>query len=237
MMKRKLIKLKSEMNWAKSSCSTGEWKIIDDTRMLQQQMAHEPKGFNYSVFYHELSEFMDEHTKYRAMTSQTETTVYNQFKTTSPQRYSVEMLSELASLLTGNHGRIRNHDIGLEEDTNGRSVKFPHARYAKQRLKDIVGLMNEQKQTCFNQAVYVYVYVYVLLLNAHPFTDGNGRVARVLFNLLINQHENHYLPLYDFKFYSNGGYEIRLREAKIYDRWTGLLRYFKNCIQFTNLHL
>ena len=76
--------------------------------------------------------------------------------------------------------------------------------------------------------------VHVLLLNCHPFTDGNGRVARILLNHVLKQGgmpDGVYLPLYEVANRFMGGYEIALRFAEIRGDWEPFLQYLLDAIR------
>ena len=64
-------------------------------------------------------------------------------------------------------------------------------------------------------------------MNVHPFGDGNGRVARVVFNWMMLERARRfaYLPLSELAALSDGGFLLRLREAQYFGRWNGLVQF------------
>lgn len=67
------------------------------------------------------------------------------------------------------------------------------------------------------------------LLNIHPFRDGNGRCARLLFHAVFDRHHptGAVFPLRSLFECSAGGFELSMREAEINDRWGELVHYFE----------
>lgn len=64
--------------------------------------------------------------------------------------------------------------------------------------------------------LYSAVNIYLILLTAHPYMDGNGRTARIVFNLYLNRlgpTSQHYIPLADLTIATAGVYEECLGRA------------------------
>ncbi|QJE01017.1 hypothetical protein HH212_14060 [Massilia forsythiae] len=68
---------------------------------------------------------------------------------------------------------------------------------------------------------------YLVLLTAHPFTDGNGRTARIVFNLVLRRHypDAHYLPLTELCRPGAGDVEELLARANIGGDYLPVLDY------------
>lgn len=73
-----------------------------------------------------------------------------------------------------------------------------------------------------------------MLLNAHPFSDGNGRTARVMLNHVLRlggMPTSVYLPLYEIAHRSQGGHDIALRTTELRGDWEPLFSYLLNALQ------
>jgi Fic family protein len=74
----------------------------------------------------------------------------------------------------------------------------------------------------------------------HPFTDGNGRTSRVVFNALLRRGgmlENHYLPIKEINYLTRGGHEVRLRYTVATGDWKEMLEYFVNAAELYRMLL
>ena len=59
----------------------------------------------------------------------------------------------------------------------------------------------------------------------HPFADGNGRVARVMFHGLLGIHPDAYLPLHEVAAVTKSAYLLSLREASYFQRWESIATF------------
>lgn len=74
---------------------------------------------------------------------------------------------------------------------------------------------------------------HVRLLNAHTLPDGNGRLARAVFNLELGWAglpQTAYVPLYSIMRIARGGFEVRLREAELLDRWLPITEFLAHAV-------
>ncbi|MDQ0740598.1 Fic family protein [Pseudomonas sp. W4I3] len=127
------------------------------------------------------------------------------------------------SQLVGGSESIRELPIGLEPDRHGRTTMFVDAAEIKSTLMSLWYYMAEQVVPEYD--LFTALVAIVGLLNCHPFSDGNGRVARVLFNILLGRSVKNYIPLYDFYHCTPGGYLLRLRQAQLLGEWDELVLF------------
>jgi hypothetical protein len=76
--------------------------------------------------------------------------------------------------------------------------------------------------------------LYLVLLSAHPFSDGNGRTARILFNIYLSwryQVKLHYLPLAELIRAGNGALEELLARGCVCGDYTPALCYLIDLIK------
>lgn len=139
-------------------------------------------------------------------------------------------LRGLNRLLTERRSGWRRDEIRLAKDRNGNRVQFPPAAIIPGQLEKIWFLLCDKNA---GPAIFKAAIVHLLLVNCHPFTDGNGRVARVLFNHVLRQGgmpKDVYFPLYEIANRSCGGHEIALRYAELRGEWEPLLAYLINAL-------
>ena len=147
----------------------------------------------------------------------------------SPRRFT-QGLAALNHALAGDSGGWRTGFVRLGDDRMGSRIYFPPVSAVPTQL-------NRLRRAIANRAstppLFAAASAYALLLNCHPFSDGNGRTARVLFNHLLHRAGmplGVYLPLYEIARRSDGGYEIALRLAELRGEWEPFLRFVLNAI-------
>ena len=108
-----------------------------------------------------------------------------------------------------------------------RRVHLPmvHWRAARRRLESLPELLVVGE---LGSGLLLAIRALALVVNAHAFEDGNGRLGRFLFNYCLHLRGmpiGCYVPLKTMAALANGGYEIRLREAIFFNRWDALIEY------------
>ena len=122
-------------------------------------------------------------------------------------------------------GLLRTGAICTNADSMGRRVVFPPPGNVRTQLEELHGFLarHDAAPRSFRGTVSL-----IAVTNCHPYTDGNGRVGRSLFNAIINSAKSSlgcYLPLREIHTYSRGGYIIRARQAEIHGDWTPISRF------------
>lgn len=142
--------------------------------------------------------------------------------------YFCEMLAYLNSVVVFKQSSFRTTEVRTASDKRGNYVKYPRPCYIFPRLQCIHSFILAH---CDAEPGLAAVVTMAALTNLHPFVDGNGRVARILFNWLMNlkREENIYLPIYEISAFSYGGYLIRLRQAHYHSNWEPLFRLLLAC--------
>jgi hypothetical protein len=120
---------------------------------------------------------------------------------------------------------FRAGPVIIRPDNLGNKVVFPHHRECPALI---------QQLSCFLRA-HVAPYpalcataAYAAIIYAHPFTDGNGRTARTLWNLILSHgtQSRHFVPIYLIGLLDSGSFLIKLRRAIYGGDWLGLQSFF-----------
>lgn len=75
-------------------------------------------------------------------------------------------------------------------------------------------------------ALFSAINVYLILLTSHPYSDGNGRTSRLMFNLLLSEAlelEGHYVPLAELTRATAGIYEEYMANACLHGDFRQLI--------------
>lgn len=141
-----------------------------------------------------------------------------------------DRLLALNRSLAGGNGGWRTGHVKLSDDLAGNQIYFPPVSMVPRQIEKLRLFIASRSgdPPLFNAAVAC-----ALLLNCHPFTDGNGRTARVLFNHLLHcggMPTHAYVPLYELARRSHGGYEIALRIAELRGDWAPFLRWLLDAL-------
>ena len=133
-------------------------------------------------------------------------------------------LERLNALATAGAGRWRTGWAGLMPDAAGNEIRFPPAAAAARQLETIRKTMAGDRKA---PALFDAALILCLFANCHPFTDGNGRVARILFNHALRRAGmpgDVDIPFYEIAARSRGGYVIALRHAEVGGDWQPIMR-------------
>lgn len=124
--------------------------------------------------------------------------------------------------------RFRTQVAYTLRDRAGVCTAYPGAEVIYPQLERIFA---HWKQHFHAVPGFAAVVAMAALLNVHPFTDGNGRVARLFFHWAINEGRDSplYLPIYELSALSQYGYLIRLRQATYHLNWCPLFSYLLMC--------
>lgn len=123
---------------------------------------------------------------------------------------------------------FRARSIATARDRNGSYVVYPSPTYVLSQL----GVIYEHwKRYRVIEPGFAAVVAMTALTNLHPFIDGNGRIARIVFNWTLNPSRANpvYLPIYELSALSRCGYLVRLRQAQYHSEWGPLFQFLLLC--------
>jgi Fic family protein len=120
---------------------------------------------------------------------------------------SLELLFEMHSLITQNtinadeiHRLRKNTDeIVIESDTVGEIIYIPPSEsFLASEIQNLIDFANNKNDEYFIHPIIKAVMIHFWIGYLHPFTDGNGRLARLLFFWYLLKHNYwavSYLPI------------------------------------------
>jgi Fic family protein len=135
------------------------------------------------------------------------------------------VLLELNSEILGRPARWRTNKVGLSPDARGNRIALSPPSARPIQLATLVGVL---KPDALPDPVARAATALVLLVNCHPFDDGNGRLGRILFNAVLRQAgmpAGTYVPFYELAARARGGYVLALRTAEISGDWGPILSW------------
>jgi len=134
-------------------------------------------------------------------------------------------LMRIASSLGLSSPEFRNHPVRTRGDNFGNIVAYRPPSCIASEIEALgLYLLEHVAEAPLLSAIAVYCGVTAI----HPFADGNGRAARILFNLILRRALNphFFLPVFEVAGLSRGGLIIRQRQAHYYGQWEPIADYF-----------
>lgn len=140
----------------------------------------------------------------RSPKNKSEQMIYNNFVTMQSLKdicrkdLSVDLLLELHVSITKetldakeDEGRFRTSEDNVSVDTSHGELLFtpPLAEEIQKRLKALIHFANDSNSKSFIHPVIKAIMLHFWMAYVHPFTDGNGRMARTLFYWYMLKHE------------------------------------------------
>lgn len=126
-------------------------------------------------------------------------------------------------------GQIRNHQVAIA----GTTVQLPSPVELNPLLDDFFAWYTKEKSRL--HPVELAALVHLKFVSIHPFTDGNGRISRIMMNFVL--HENK-LPMLDISYSNRASYYTALERSQktgkdyIFVQYL-IKRYFKAYKRYT----
>jgi hypothetical protein len=143
-------------------------------------------------------------------------------------------LNSLISVLTDLNSCLRNMPVTLREgrvyttkDEKGSYWQYPDACCILPIFDDIFRLLRNART---GDALLRATVILALFNCAHPFSDGNGRISRILFNYTLAKsgkvRDSVYIPCSEIFSLSHHGYLIRIRDLSLRNNWEDFIGFF-----------
>ena len=114
-------------------------------------------------------------------------------------------------------GKIRLHKIIV----TGSRVSFPHPEHMHSLLKEFFRWYANNKNKC--NPVELAALAHLKFVTIHPFSDGNGRISRLLANFVLRRLG---YPLFNIKFGDRMSYYKSLETSQLWDNDKHFVRFF-----------
>jgi Fic/DOC family len=143
---------------------------------------------------------------------------------------ALDVLRDINMSLTGLAHPIRNSWMDMVHP-DGTRIRFPHPADSRRIISDGLAFAKAHLAT---RPMMAAVAVYASIIQAHLFIDGNGRLARLIFNLIACQgHCERYVPLKTIERKICAQYTLAIRRCVYFGEWPDLLRYFERAVSST----
>ncbi len=102
-------------------------------------------------------------------------------------------------------GKVRSHQVRMA----GSNTQFPFPAELEFLLKEFFRWYNQNKEKV--HPVELAALAHLKFVSIHPFSDGNGRISRILMNFVLNK--NNY-PMLNIKYSNRDSYYNALERAQ-----------------------
>ena len=143
----------------------------------------------------------------------------------------IDLVRAAARHLVG-AGDFRTAQISTDADPVGRHIVFPGPEHIAPQLARLDDFLDRSANAARSFRATVAA---LTIVNCHPLPDGNGRAARLAFNLIADPAHaprDYYLPLHEIGVFSRGGYIVRLRQAELHGDWTPIAGFILAAARF-----
>lgn len=127
---------------------------------------------------------------------------------------------------------FRNRPVYIGRDLHGRYVEYPDHQEIESQLVTLWSVLIDQSLP----GVFRAIVAYVAIVGIHPLLDGNGRLSRTLFNLILFSEglaTDAYVPLKEAYNLSLGAISIQTKRALIKNDWNGISKTIAAVILMT----
>ncbi len=102
-------------------------------------------------------------------------------------------------------GKIRNHQVAIA----GTTVQLPYPSELNVFLEEFFKWYNKSKNKL--HPVELAALAHLKFVSIHPFTDGNGRISRIIMNFVLNKSK---FPMLDISYSNRSSYYTALERSQ-----------------------
>lgn len=152
----------------------------------------------------------------------------------SSPRDFIGALEEIGSRLLGVPTVVRASGAATIVGGDGRYVRYPSPDRILARLGELHTVLQRSRA---QPPVFSAALALVAITNCHPFKDGNGRVARIVFNLVLQGADGKgpYVPLYDLGNRPWGSLTLLMRAAELHEKWEELFDFLAAAFEVSRM--
>lgn len=139
------------------------------------------------------------------------------------------------SELTNGKAAVRRNTMLTNKDTEGCAVEFPSPKTFHAQI-ELIDRLDQQFDR--RRGVYTAAVAMIIITNAHGFTDGNGRLSRMIFNYFLRRGglpQTAYIPVHELASCSRGGFLLAVRRVEIQGNWTLYFQYILELLQVVDI--
>jgi len=114
-------------------------------------------------------------------------------------------------------GKTRNHQVAI----SGSNFKPPISSEIEFLLKEFFDWYNQNKDKM--NPVELAALVHLKFVTIHPFSDGNGRISRLMMNFVLNKNK---MPMLDIAYTNRDSYYTALERTQVKKNELIFLQWF-----------
>lgn len=139
----------------------------------------------------------------------------------------VRRILDIHNSLREDRRGFRRLPIGTQIDAHGDTRIYPPASRIEHQLSRLYRYLHYAEEPAILKATVSFIAI----VTAHPFYDGNGRVARIIFNAMIRSLSDVmflYIPIKTLEILSGPGLILKIRRAQLFGHWAPIINFFCN---------